>query len=152
MRVDPTRFDWTRPAAMVSAMVAAVMSATPALSAAPGFETGREIVLVCTAIGGGQARPPLTPAQICASFKRGLDAGLGRATRTAATLPRSGNVIRVELRIADSRSASALVTTTARGKSTRWPEFAVDVMDRSLGLREIEQLAGEVARTITHNS
>jgi hypothetical protein len=128
------------------------MASTPALPAAPAFEPGREIVLVCTAIGAAQARPPLTPAQICAAFKRRLDAGLGRATRAEAALPRTGNSIRVELRVASSRGASALVTTAARGKSTRWPEIAVDAMDRPLGLREIEQLAGEVAKTITHTS
>lgn len=151
MRKDPVRHEWTRTAALAAAVFAA-MTATPALPAAPAFEPGREIVLVCTTIGAGQAQPSLTPAQICTAFKRRLDAGLGRITRTGATMPQSGNAIRVELRVANSRSASALVTTAARGKSTRWPEITVDAMDRSLGLREIEQLAGEVAKTITHTS
>lgn len=135
--------------ARCGALVAlAVGVTTPALPAAPAFDPYREIVLVCTATGGAHVRPVMTATQLCAAFKLRLDAGLGRVTRTAAAMPATGNAIRVELRVPSQRTASAIVTTVARGKSTRWPEITVDVMDRPLGTREIGQLAGEVARAI----
>lgn len=123
--------------------------ASPALPAAPGFEPNREIVLVCTVTGAGFVRPAATAAQICSAVKRRLDARLGRATRATSALPATGNAIRIDITIPGNRSASATVTTIARGKSTRWPEFAVDVMDKQLGIGEIEQLAGEIAQTIS---
>jgi len=82
-------------------------------------------------------------------FKRRFDAQFGRATRAANAMPRTGNAISVVLRVAGDRSASAIVTTVVRGKSTHWPEIAIDVMDKPLGTREIEQLAGEIARVAT---
>jgi hypothetical protein len=136
-----------RRAGLVCAAIA-LMAGGSAQSATPGFEPGREIVLVCTVAGAANIHPSATSAQICAVFKRRFDAALGRATRLSPALQGADNAVQIAVRMADARSASAAVTTIARGKSTRWPELTVDVMDRHMGMREIEQLAGEVARAI----
>jgi hypothetical protein len=117
----------------------------------PAFEPGREIAFYCTVSGASAVKPVVTQAQVCALFKRRFDTALGQITRAGAGPSASANAIRVAVRISDNRSASAAITTTARGKSTRWPEISVDVMDKSLGIRELEQLAGAVARSISHS-
>jgi hypothetical protein len=145
----PADAKWLGQRAALACAALGMSAATHALPAAAGFEANREIVLVCTVAGAGYVRPAASAAQICSAVKRRLDARLGRVTRATSALPATGNAIRIEIRIPGNRSASAAVTTIARGKSTRWPEFAVDVMDRPLGMGEIEQLAGDIAQTIS---
>lgn len=117
---------WPDVAPAVLATVGAAVAAVPATSAAmpstPAFEPGREIAFYCTVSGSSAIKPVVTPAQVCALFKRRFDAALGRDTRVSAVLPVSANAIRVAVRISGNRSASAAITTTAREKARAGPK------------------------------
>jgi hypothetical protein len=143
----PTRTVWPRRLTIVPLLLLA-MANRPSLPPLAKFSPARAVALVCTASGAQNLRPAATSTQVCAAFKRRFDAALGRDTHAAARAPASGDVISVALNIPGPRGASAAVTTRAGGRSARWPEISIDVMDKPLGMSEIEQLAAEVARTI----
>lgn len=124
------------------------MANHPSLPPPAKFSPVREVALVCAVTGAQNLHPAATSALVCAAFKRRFDAALGRDTQPAIRVPAKGDVVNVALNIPGPRSASATVTTRAGGRSARWPEISIDVMDKPLGMSEIEQLAAEVARTI----
>lgn len=134
----------------MAGLLASAPSAGGAEPPAPvAFAPDREVVLVCAVTGAGKIRPAATAPQICAEFKRRFDTALGRGTRSAASPPARGQLVTVDLRIT-ATGAAALVAARAGGKTHRWPEIAVDVMDKQLGMREIGLLAGNVARVVSH--
>lgn len=143
----PTKSVWPRRLAALPLVLLAMANAA-SLPPPAKFSPTREVALVCTATGAQNLHPAATSAQVCAAFKRRFDARLGRATRLTARAPAKGDVVSVALHIPGPHSAGATVTARAGGVSTRWPEISVDVMDKPLEMREIEQLAAEVARTI----
>lgn len=124
-------------------IAAAAVLAAPA-SARPLFDPARPVTFVCTVSGAKS----LSPAQVCAVFKRELDRMLARPTRAAAAWPARGNAVRIAVRFASPREVSAAATRRSAGKTTYVPEVTQDVMDKSANLGDLELLAKQVARMI----
>lgn len=127
----------------LSVIAAAAVLSAPA-SARPLFDPARPVAFVCTVSGG----KGLSPAQVCAVFKRELDRALARQTRSASAWPVRGNALRIAVRFASPREVSVVATLRSAGKMTHVPEVTQDVMDKSADLRDLELLAKQVARMI----
>ena len=126
--------------------LAGVMSG--AATGKPSFDPATGIAFVCAVSGAGRLRPAMTPAQICAIFKRKIDGAIARPSKAVAAWPVRGNAIRVKVRIDGPNGLSAAASTRARGKTVHVPEMTVDVMDKAVGFRDVETLATQLAQMI----
>lgn len=115
----------------------------------PDFDPAREVAFVCTVTGAKHLAPAGSAQQVCALFKRRIDAAIARQTRAAPAWPARGNAIRVTVRIAGPHEVGAAATIRTRGRTRQIPELTLDVMDKAVGLRDLELLANQIARTIT---
>jgi hypothetical protein len=136
----------TRPILVVAG--AAVVLAVPAMAKAPLFDPARPIAFSCTVNGGEKLQPALDRAAVCALFKRKIEAEMARQTKAAPAFPTRGQAILVTVRIVGPREASASAELRARGKLAKRPEITLDVMDKSVAMRDLDSLAIQVARSI----
>jgi hypothetical protein len=135
-------------AVMLTGLVSAFLFTSGLMAKAPVFDHAREVVYVCSASGTEHLRPQASAAQVCAVFKRKVEAAIARRTRSANALPSRGNGLRIAVRIDSARSASAMATVMTNGRSVRHPELTIDVMDKSLGMRDLDLLATQIARKL----
>lgn len=120
---------------------------TSAMSTVPS----RGIALLCKVSGVNAIRPAMSEAAVCASFKQQIDRALAVQTQIVGSLPVNsrGAWITVDLHFLKSGTATADVVSRLRSRTTVHPQIAVDVMDKSLGSGEVNQLAREVARRVS---
>lgn len=113
--------------------------------AAPG-----SVNLLCRVEGVKLLSPATTEDAVCGEIKREIDGALSRQTTIVKTLASAGKAdwIKVDVRIAQPGTASATVVQSVGGREAAHPEIAVDVMDKSLGSKEINRLATEIARAV----
>ncbi|MFM5950770.1 MAG: hypothetical protein ACKOPM_16315 [Novosphingobium sp.] len=133
----------------ILAFAGAALVLSPSVMAKPAlFDSGTPIAFTCTLSGGEKLRPALDPAAVCAQFKRRIEAEIARQTRAVPAFPARGQAIAVAVKIIGPREASATMKLRARGRSAIRPEITLDVMDKSIGMRDLESLATQVARSI----
>lgn len=135
-------------ATLLTGLVPTFLLSGGVMAKTPVFDPAREVVFVCSASGTERLRPQTSAAQVCALFRQKVEAAIARRTRSANALPSSGNGLRIVVRIDSARSASAAATVQARGKTIRHPELTIDVMDKSLGMRDLDLLANQIARKL----
>jgi hypothetical protein len=131
----------------VFAGVALVLS-VPAMAKAPLFDPASPVAFSCTVSGAEKLRPALDRAAVCALFKQKIEAEMARRTKAAAAFPARGQAIRVTVRIVGPREASAGAELRARGRLAKRSEITLDVMDKSIAMRDLDSLAIQVARSI----
>ncbi|HQV04924.1 hypothetical protein [Novosphingobium sp.] len=119
------------------------------MAKSPLFDPASPVTYSCAVSGAEKLRPRLDPAAVCNLFKRQIEAEIARQTRAAPAFPARGQAIRVAVRIVGPREASASAEFRARGKLIKRPEITLDVMDKSLGMRDLESLASQLSRSIT---
>jgi hypothetical protein len=139
-----------RPVLLALATPALVLSAA-AVARSPDFGASRDLAYVCTVTGTKHLGAAATPEQVCALFKRRIDAAIARQTRVAPVWPSRGNAIRVQVRIASPREVGASATIRAKARIRQVPEITLDVMDKSIQLRDLELLANQLARSIAQS-
>lgn len=140
----------TRPALLALAAPAMLLSAA-AIARSPDFGPSRDVALTCTVTGAKHLGAATTPAQVCALFKRRIDAAIARQTRVTPAWPSRGNAIRVFVRIDGPRTVGANATVRAKGRIRQIPEITLDVMDKSIQLRDLDLLANQLARSIAQS-
>jgi hypothetical protein len=125
-------------------LMASVPSCT-AQSAAPA-----SVQLVCSVTGAKSLPDEWTSDAVCAEMKREIDRALSRPVTDVKSIAAIGNTdwIRVDVKFTQPATAAATVVQRIGAREVAHPEIAVDVMDKSLGAKEIKLLAGEVARAV----
>ncbi len=118
--------------------------AIPAAAATPPLS------LVCVVAPGQVRKTAFSPAQICESFRVEIERTLGETARIVATSPKARHArwIRIDIGFPRRNAIEAALTSHYPGKTTIHPKIAVDVMDKSLGSREISSLARAVAAAL----
>ena len=134
---------------ILACAVGAMMLSAAAMAKAPLFDPAAPIAFSCTLNGAEKLRPALDPATVCGLFKRRIEAEIARQTKAAPGFPARGQAIRVTVRIVGPREVSAVTELRARGKLQKRPEMTLDVMDKSVGMRDLESLAIQVARAVS---
>lgn len=102
----------------------------------------------CVLVGkGGSA---LSRSAICARFVRAIEPALRVRLAEVASAPATnkGRWISIQVRLAAPASAEAAFTSRLGATVRKHPAIAVDVMDKSLDMREIDLLAKDVAQVL----
>lgn len=130
-------------------ILATVLLPGPAATAKPRlFDPAREVQFTCSVNGLKHLHPVQTAAQVCAVFKRKVDGAIARQTRAVRAMQVTGNAVGIILRIKGPHSASAVLITRSGGKTVSHPELTIDVMDKSISLRDLDTLATQIARKL----
>jgi hypothetical protein len=110
-----------------------------------------ETAFHCVASGAEQLKPALDDAAICRLFQQSIDKVLARPVTPVKSLSARavGDWIKVDVRLTNKRTASAIVSQKTGENEVTHPEVAVDVMDKALSKKELEILAGEVAKLVS---
>lgn len=125
---------------LASLPAGAAMAATRVAGPAP-------LQFVCTVQGAEKLAKGFDKTQICAVFQRRFEAAGKRSLRPIGAWPRSGDAVSVTIRFAGPREASASARVRLNGKIMSVPELTQDIMDKSLGLRDLDFLATQLAAT-----
>jgi hypothetical protein len=128
----------------------AVMTISTGCSANIGTAEA-ETTFHCVASGAEQLKPAMDEAAICSLFQQSVDKMLARPVTPVKSLSAgaSGDWIKIDIRLTNKRSVSAIVSQKNGASEVTHPEVAVDVMDKALSKRELEILAGEVAKLVS---
>jgi hypothetical protein len=134
----------------ILSMPVLAMSVSTGCSANIGAVKG-ETAFYCQVSGAEQLTPAMTEAAICDLVQTSLAGVIANPMTPVKSLPAatSGDWVKVDIRLSKKRSASALVSQRVGAHEETYPEIAVDVMDKALSKRELEILAGEVAKLIS---
>lgn len=127
-----------------------VLWMTAAMTQAPA-PANRGAALICMVAGVNAIRPATSSSAVCAVFKRQIDRALTAPTQTVGGLAAGsrGDWIKLDVRLLKSGTVTADAASRLQGKTVAHPQIAIDVMDKSVGMREIEILAQEVAKAIS---
>lgn len=109
------------------------------------------VVLVCSLAGARPAKSGLTEPAVCARFAARLSNEMGNRIVLAQAAPpqRAGQRwIRADLRLLPREKVEARLTSYLHARKINYPSIAVQAMDKSLGLSEIDQLAKHAARLL----
>jgi hypothetical protein len=126
-----------------------LVSATEANAAATP-PASPEVTLVCTVSGRSKHHRELTAEAICARFLPRIREALTLPVKQAGQVPAGSRArwVKVDIRLLPRDRAEAALTTHLRGKATKHPLLAVQVMDKPLGLGEIDTLARLAGRRL----
>lgn len=104
----------------------------------------------CKLTGKAQGSPTLTRAAICARFVGAIEPALKvrLVPVPAAPSPGKGRWISIQVHLGTPASVEAAFTSRLGRTVRKHPAIAVDVMDKSLDLREIDLLAKDVAEVL----
>jgi hypothetical protein len=133
-----------RAPSILAGLASAALLSGPADAKASVIDPARPVAFVCSVSGSKS----LSPAEVCAVFKRKLDGAIARQTLPAKTWPAQGNAVRIVVRFAGERTVSAAASVRSAGKIRNVPELTQDVMDKGVGLRDLELLATQLMRAI----
>jgi hypothetical protein len=115
-------------------------------------EAAKPLPFLCAVSGSKMLKPRLSPDDICARFKRGIEAALKTPMQPVAALPAtvtaSTRWIKVDVTFKKPGVASALVTQQSRGKTKTYPEMAIMVSDRVMDSGTVDRLVSEVGRAV----
>jgi hypothetical protein len=127
---------------MGAASAVAILSAVACVPAEAGA-----VELSCSVDG---AQYVGSAADICSAFQNKIDAALTAPTKLVGVFVKHGHkdAIDVDVQILKRGGVVARVKQRKSGTVESYPEIAIDVMDRPLGLRDVEMLAIEVARLV----
>lgn len=116
----------------------------------PSEEPARAVTLVCTVSGAPKGQSGFDPAAVCRNLADRIGPALGARIVPAATLPSAATArwVRVAIRISPPGRIEAALTTHLDGKATSHPSLGVQVVDKAMGLSEIDRLARLVAQTL----
>ncbi len=118
---------------------------------APAQAAGR-VQFFCTVSGAGMIKPHLPSDDICARFRRRIEAVVKMPLLPVASLPQSPPAttrwIKLAISFRKPGVAAAMMTQFSSGKMNAYPELAISVSDRSMDSGTIDMLVREVARTL----
>jgi hypothetical protein len=136
-------------AALALALGGGAVGSSP-VSAAASRPAQPPVALVCHVAGPAKGRGELTDEAICARFTTMIQEALGQPIKRTARLPAGerGRWIRLEVRLLPRGRAEAAFTSKLHGKATNHPLLAVQVMDKTMDLREIDKLARLAGKTL----
>lgn len=128
------------------------MGTIPA-NAATTSDPRESVALVCTVAGLPKHRGVLTEESICARFSLRIREALERSVRPEAQLPASpaARWIKLEVKLLPRDRAEARLTSRLHGNAMNHPVMAVQVMDKSMDLDDIDKLARLVGRTLAES-
>lgn len=108
------------------------------------------VELVCTVSSLPKGSGELTSEAICTSFLRRIREALSVPVTQTGSLPAGdrGRWVKLDVRLSPRGRAEAALTSRLHDKATSHPILAVQVMDKSLGLSEIDRLARLVGKTL----
>lgn len=138
-------------------LVLAGLVAAPAWGNAmdrPSEEPARAVTplvsLVCTVSGAPKGQPDFDPAAVCRNLADRIGPALGARMVPAARLPSAATArwVQVAIRILPPGRIEAALTTRLHGTATTHPSLGVQVVDKPMGLSEIDRLARLVAQTL----
>jgi hypothetical protein len=147
----PAGFIVDRGANVRLALALAFMTTSGACTA-PISATSETPEFICSVSGLGAFKQAISADAICANFKSKIDKARGKPSETVKSLSLAANRdwIKLELKVTN-RSAAAMLSHKSGAKQQVFPEIVIDVMDKTLGERELEQLATEVAKLVGEN-
>jgi nitrous oxidase accessory protein NosD len=121
------------------------------LSTACTAATAGAVELSCTVDG---AQYVGLPSDVCAAFQTEIDAALNITVKPVSAFSATGNgdAIDVSVRVLKRGGIVAQVNQRKNGTMHRFPEVAIDVMDRPLRLNDVETLAAEIAKQLSRDS
>ena len=133
--------------ALGSILLMTIATACTAHSVIANDKTG----FLCAVEGEKLLNPAMSDQAVCAMFKTKVDDALARQTVSIDSPSKAGSAgwVQIRLRFSKPGSASARIVQNAEGKVTNYPELGVDVMDRTMGPKDVERLAMEVAKLFT---
>ena len=119
------------------------------LAAQPGTGSGA-VTLVCTVAGAPKGNAAFERAALCRNFAQRIGPALDAKVVLADVLPKGAAArwVRLELKLQSPSRIEAALTSHLHGKATNYPPLGVQVVDKPLGLREIDRLASLVAKSL----
>lgn len=129
-----------------------LMTLSPACSVQAGSVPGGA-QLLCSVNGSTVLSPSTSEAAVCDIFKKRIDQALAQPSRlvTTGSLASQERWLKLDIRLSKGRSAAAVLVQNEGGRVVAHPEIVVDVMDKPLGVNELELLATEVAKLIAED-
>lgn len=105
--------------------------------------TNAPVGLVCALSGKTRLERGVSREAICARFGKELSAALHAPVSQLASVPsgRSARWVKAELKLLPHGGIEAVLVSHLGGPTRRHPAIALRVMDKPLGLREIDRLA-----------
>jgi hypothetical protein len=104
----------------------------------------------CTLAGKAKGAAQLTISGVCTRFVQAIEPALKVRLVEVATAPSAnkGRWIAIQVRLAAPAHAEAAFTSRLGGTVTKHQPIGIDVMDKSLDMREIDMLARQVAEVL----
>lgn len=136
--------------AALALFVAATAAAGTGNGGAAARASDPSIALVCTVSGLPKGGRELTAEAVCSRFLLRIREALGLPAALTGLVPRGDKArwVKLEIRLLPQGRAEATLTSRLHGKATDHPLLAVQVMDKPLGLSEIDRLARLAGRTL----
>jgi hypothetical protein len=112
-----------------------------------------QVALACTLSGHPKHRAGLSEETVCERFALRIREALGVPVKLVGSLPGGERArwVRLEVKLLPRGRVEAALTSRLRGKATNHPALAVQVMDKPLGLSEIDRLARLAGKTLAGN-
>lgn len=109
-----------------------------------------QIEMLCTVTGPAKHRGALTDKAVCERFGLRIREALKQPVKQTALIPASSKArwVKLQIKLLPLGRAEAALTSRLHGKATNHPLLAVQVMDKPLGLGEIDKLARLAGQTL----